>query len=258
LHPFHLLETGFETQNNLWLKGGFPDAFLTQSQDSWQLITQNFIKTYIERELPGLGLPASSETSQRLFQMLAHLTGQQLNYSMIAKSLGITSNTAKSYIEFIENAFLIRSLPPYYKNIKKRLTKSSKIFWRDTGILHYLLNVNSYDQLLGNPNLGASWEAFVIQQIIAIAPSDTSFSYYRTQDGSKIDLIIEKGGEAHIACEIKFTNSPSLTKGNTIAINDVAAKHNYIITPRADYYPFRENVWVCSLAWFLKNLPSLL
>lgn len=258
LHPLHLLETGLETQNQLWLKGGFPDAFLSNDLATWQIITQNFVKTYVERELPGLGLPASNDTSRRLFQMLAHLTGQQMNLSLIGKSLSLSTNTVKSYVEFIENAFLIRSIQPYFKNTKKRLTKSPKVFWRDTGVLHHLLQINTYDQLLGHPSLGASWEAFVIQQIIATAPKELDFSYYRTQDGAEVDLIITKGDEPIIACEIKFTNNPKLSKGNTVALQDVAAKHNFIITPQADYYPIKENIWVCSLAWFIQNLTKLI
>ena len=258
LHPFHLLETDIEVQNQLWLKGGFPDAFLSKTVRQWQIITHNFVKTYVERELPGLGLPASNDTSRRLFQMLVHLTGQQLNLSLISKSLGIAANTAKSYIEFIENAFLIRSLQPYYKNTKKRLTKSPKIYWRDTGVLHHLLQINTYEQLLGHPSLGASWEAFVIQQIIASLPSELEYFYYRTQDGAEVDFIITNGGAAMISCEIKFTNRPKLTKGNTTAIQDVDAKHNFVITPQADHYPIRENVWVCSLSWFLNNVSRLL
>ena len=258
LHPFHLLETGFEFQNQLWLKGGFPDAFLSNDLATWQIITQNFVKTYVERELPGLGLPASNDTSRRLFQMLAHLTGQQINLSLIGKSLSLSSNTVKSYVEFIENAFLIRNIQPFFKNTKKRLTKSPKVFWRDTGVLHHLLQINTYDQLLGHPSLGASWEAFVIQQIIATAPKELDFNYYRTQDGAEVDLVISKGGEALIACEIKFTNNPKLSKGNTIALQDVAAKHNFIITPQADYYPIKENTWVCSLGWFVQNISKII
>lgn len=258
LHPFHLLETGFESQNQLWLKGGFPDAFLSNDLATWQIITQNFVKTYVERELPGLGLPASNDTSRRLFQMLAYLTGQQINLSLIGKSLSLSSNTVKSYVEFIENAFLIRNIQPFFKNTKKRLTKSPKVFWRDTGVLHHLLQINTYDQLLGHPSLGGSWEAFVIQQIIATAPKELDFNYYRTQDGAEVDLVISKGGEAIIACEIKFTNNPKLSKGNTIALQDVAAKHNFIITPQADYYPIKENTWVCSLGWFVQNMSRIM
>ncbi|MCB0737875.1 MAG: ATP-binding protein [Bacteroidetes bacterium] len=257
LHPFNLTETGIETQNQLWLRGGFPDAFLSQNQNTWQIITQNFIKTYVERELPGLGLPASNDTSHRLFQMLAHVSGQQLNLSTIGRSLGISTNTAKTYVDFIENAFLIRSIRPYFKNTKKRLTKSPKVYWRDTGILHQLLQISNYDQLLGHPQLGVSWEAFVIQQIIANAPSELDFAYYRTQDGAEVDLLIIKGGEPIIGCEIKFTNSPKLSKGNTIALQDVNAINNFIITPQAHSYPIKENVQVCSLGWFLNYLRKL-
>lgn len=257
LHPFNLLEVGIEQQNQLWQKGGFPDAFLSATEKNWEIITSNFLKTYIERELPELGLPSSTNTTFRLLTMIANNNGQLLNYSAFSKSLGLTVNTIKSYIEILEHSFLIRLVAPYFANTKKRLTKSPKIYIRDTGLLHYLLGISNFNALLGNQNLGYSWESFVIQQIMAVAPNQFDFSFYRTQDAAEVDLVILKGGQPKFCVEVKFSSNPKLSKGNTSAFNTVNAERNMVIIPSNENYPINEQTEVMGLAQFCSLIADL-
>ena len=254
LNPFDLTELkGIRSVEHIWLKGGFPDAVLENRDDIASFWMQNFIKTYIDRDLPLLGLGAPVKTTERLWTMLAHVNGNMLNYSQLAGSLGLSSNTVKSYIQFFEKSFLIRTLPPFFINSKKRLVKSPKIYFRDSGILHHMLRIFSYNDLLGHPASGASWESFVIQQIINNMPFGFDPHFYRTQDGSELDLIISKGTQIVAGIEIKHSNAPRLTKGNTLAIETLQSKRNFIITPSSDDYPIRNSVRVCSLERFISH-----
>ncbi|MBN1133304.1 MAG: ATP-binding protein [Bacteroidales bacterium] len=259
LNPLDLVEIdNRQSIDRLWLKGGFPDALLQDVDEisiSWM---RNFIRTYIERDLPMLGLAAPVQTTERLWSMLAHLNGTTINYSQIAGSLGVSSNTVKSYIQFFEHSFLIRMMQPYFVNIRKRLVKSPKLYFRDTGILHHMLRIFSQNDLYGHPGSGHSWESFVIQQIINNLPETVDTWFFRTQDGSELDLIITKGVKILAGIEIKHSNVPGLTRGNTLAINTLQINKNFIITPSTDDYPLREQVRVCNLETFIfKHLPGL-
>ena len=260
LNPFDIVElNNIKTYEQLWLKGGFPGSILQDNENISIHWMRGFIKTYIERDLPILGLGAPLKTIEKLWLMLAHINGNLINYSQIASSLGISANSVKSYIHFFEQAFLIKTLQPFYVNTKKRLVKSPKLYFRDTGILHHLLRLFRYDDLFGHPSIGNSWEAFVIQQIINNLPLAVDTFFYRTQDGSELDLIITKGINIIVAIEIKHSNAPKLSKGNTLAIQTIQSKNNFIITPSSDDYPLKENVQVCSLNRFLDHyLPELL
>ena len=254
LTPFNLTEIADTTSNKtnkLWLQGGFPDAFLL---DDHELITDwhyNYIKTYIERDLPNLGLKVSGPILMKLLQMLSHVHGDMMNYSGLSKSIGLDINTIKRYINFFEEAFLIKQLQPFHANIKKRLVKAPKVYIRDSGILHYLQNISDTEDLFGNPLLGNSWEGFAIEQITQLLPQKYQTYYYRTQDGTECDLVIIKSQKPIISIEIKFTSAPKITRGMTISFNDLGSENNYIITPNSDDYLIRENVRVCSLLDFL-------
>lgn len=259
INPFDITElVNIKSPDQIWLKGGFPDAIL-QSKDrisiQWM---RSFIQTYIQRDLPLLGLGAPVKTIENLWMMLAHINGNQLNYTMIANSLAVSANSVKFYIEFFEKAFLIRILKPFFINTKKRLVKSPKLYFRDTGLLHHLLRIYSRDDLFGHPHKGNSWEAFVIQQIFNCLPLTLDIYYYRTQDSSELDLIITKGIKIITTCEIKLTNAPKLSKGNTVAIQTIASKNNFFITPSSDDYPLKENIQVCCIERFVYHyLPIL-
>jgi len=254
LKPFSLLELPDITSwKQLWLQGGLPLSLLARNQVSSMNWRSNFIRSYIERDLPLLGLQVSPVQLERLWKMMAHLHGQMLNVSMLAESLGISSHTAKGYIDFMENAFLIHRLYPFSANFKKRLVKSPKIFISDSGILHYFHQINSLDDLLAHPKAGHSWEGFVIQQISANISQEIDIYYYRTHNRAEIDLVLIKGMKPIAAIEIKLSNSPKLTRGNTIAFEDIDAQSNYIITPSSDDYMMNKNTRVCSLADFIGN-----
>lgn len=254
LTPFNLIEINtVNSQEHHWLTGGFPDAFLAKNPSIRRKWLKNFIQTYVERDLPMLGLDINRMVIKKLWTMLAHLHGQLLNMATLGKSLELTSTTIKRYISFLEEAFLIRQLQPYYVNIKKRLVKSPKIYIRDSGILHYLLGIANFNDLGGNPILGYSWEGYAIEQICQILPYEYEPFFYRTHQGAECDLVITKSGKPHLAIEIKYTSSPKVTKGLKQSILDVGTKNNYILTPNTDDYLVSENIRVCSLVSFLSN-----
>lgn len=259
VNPFSIKEMPAEfSQNTIWLRGGFPLSILASTSSKANEWMRFFVKSYIERDLPLLGLQVSPIQIERLWKMLAWLNGQVLTISDVANSLGLSVPTAKRYIDFMENAFLIRRIYPVWTNLKKRLVKAPRVFIRDSGILHHLLGIPDYDQLLAHPAAGHSWEGFVIQQIAAHLPNQIEMLYYRTHNGSEVDLVLNKGLSVVAAIEIKLSDAPTLSRGNTIAFTDLAATANYVITPSSDDYQIRENLRVCSLKSFILNyLPKI-
>ncbi len=204
LSPFSLeeIEGREHDYKQLWLKGGYPLSYLESNEQS-SLWRSSFIQTHLERDIPQLGIRVPSMKLHRFLTMMAHFNGQLLNVSTLAKSLGLSSPTINNYTEIFEGTFILRSLSPYHLNIKKRLVKSPKIYFRDTGILHTLLNIETYDELQSNPYVGHSWEAFVIEQIIAQMPTGLLPCFYRTAAGAEIDLILKAENSSPIAVEIK-------------------------------------------------------
>ncbi|MBL7893377.1 MAG: ATP-binding protein [Bacteroidia bacterium] len=254
LTPLNITEIKNRTNSDLlWLRGGFPDALLAPTASLWQKWVSNFVKTYIERDLPMLGMPASPILTQRLWAMLSHLHGQELNYSNLARSLEISVASVKTYVDFLEHAFLIRRLRPYSMNAKKRLVKTPKLYIRDSGLLHHQNAIYSYDDLYNNILIGNSWEGYVIEQVHQLLADDLKLFFYRTSDGSEIDLVFVKANTVVATAEIKHTSTPTLSRGNTISINDLKAKSNFIITKDSDDYFLKENVRVCSLKTFLEK-----
>jgi len=259
LTPFILNEIGEQyDMDHHWLAGGFPDAFLAPSESLRKKWFFNFILTYLERDLPVLGLNVAGNTLRKLWTMIAHIHGNVLNMNSLGRSLETSSTTIKKYLAFLENAFLIRQLYPYAINVKKRLVKSPKIYIRDSGILHHLLSIQGFDALESNPILGHSWEGYVIEQICANLDSGMECYFYRTHEGAECDLVLVKSGQAVAAIEIKYTSSPKINRGLTQAFKDMNAASNFIITPRTDDYLIHRSVRVCSLPEFLnKHLNQL-
>lgn len=237
--------------NMLWLRGGYPDSYLASTDRGSILWRENFLRTYVERDIPQLGFQIPALQLRRLLTMCAHNQGQLFNSSKLGESLGVTYQTVRRYIDLMEQTFIIRSLPPYEKNIKKRLVKSPKIYVRDSGLLHRLLQVDDFNLLMGNPVFGASWEGFVIENIIS-SMRDCKFSFYRSATGDELDLLIEKG-PALIAIECKASSAPQVTKGFWSAIETTKPDKTYIIAPVSASYPFRNDVEVCGLKDFLKK-----
>ncbi len=260
LSPFNLTEVYKPKQkiiDKLWLNGGFPDAFLMNNPKFTEQWHYNYIKTYIERDLPNLGLKIDKNILNKLLQMLSHIHGDIINYNNLSKSLGLSSNTVKKYVTFFESAFIVRLLQPFHTNMKKRIIKSPKIYIRDTGILHYLQNISDKEDLYGNPLIGNSWEGFVIEQIIEILPNKYQVYFYRTQDGSECDLVIAKSQKPVASIEIKYSSAPKLTRGILFAFDDLNSKNNFIVTPDSDDYLLKKNIRVCNIYDFLtKYLPN--
>jgi predicted AAA+ superfamily ATPase len=227
-----------------WLRGGFPNSLLAGNDVTSMEWRINFIQSYLERDLPLLGLKADPMLIRQLWTMSAHLNGNLLNMEKLAGSLGISGPTVRRYLDFMESAYLIRRLSPYFFNIKKRLVKSPKLFIRDTGILHALLNIGSRQQLMGHPALGGSWEAYILQEIAAMAPPRTELFFYRTQDGTEADLVIAPGGIPASLVEIKFTSTPKAERGFQIAIADLSTTRNFIVCPVETGYPISDNISV--------------
>lgn len=256
MHPLHFNEIRSQKidYQTHWMRGGFPNALLAPNARASELWQQSFIQTYLERDLPALGLPASPSLVRNLLRMLAHIHGGMLNYADLASSLNVSQPSVKTYMEFLENAFLIRRLEPYFINIGKRLVKSPKVYIRDSGLFHHLIGVQNFDQLLGHISLGNSWEGYVIQQIIANLALGVEPYFYRTKDRAELDLLLVKHGVVEVAMEIKFGSSPTISRGNTQAWEDVKAKQNLIVTPKTDDYWYRKEVRVCNISTLWKYL----
>ncbi len=257
LSPFLISEVVPEyNPDDLWYRGGFPDPFL--KKEIWIDWMNNFINTYFERDLPNLGFPADSHTGKKLWYMLAHFHGNLIKYTELAKSLELSVNTIKKYIFFLENAFLIRTLQPFHSNLKKRLVKTPKVYIRDSGILHFLLGIETPEHLMGNPKLGASLEGFVMEQLIPLIPPTRQIFFYRTHDGSELDLVIAKAGIPVSGIEIKFGSDIRLSKGNTQAIQTLKTSNNFILVKNDEDYFLKDNITVCGLSRFIeKYLPSI-
>lgn len=237
--------------NKLWLRGGYPDSYLASSDQGSVLWRENFLRTYVERDIPQLGFQIPALQLRRLLTMCAHNQGQLFNSSKLGESLGVSYQTIRRYIDLMEQTFIIRSLPPFEKNIKKRLVKSPKIYVRDSGLLHRLLQVDDFNSLMGNPVFGSSWEGFVIETIIS-SLKDCKFSFYRSATGDELDLIIEKGTQT-IAVECKASSAPQVTKSFWSAIETIKPDKTYIVSPVATAYPFKNDVEVCGLSDFLSK-----
>jgi uncharacterized protein len=245
--PFLLEEVVKDGYIKHWVEGGFPNAYLAKSNNQRQKWFEDFVRSYLERDLPLLGLTASPIQLRRLLTIVASMQGNILNQSTLANSLGIRQGLISSYLDFFEQSFLIRRLQPYFTNIGKRLTKTPKIYIRDSGLLHHLLAIAEYEMLMGHYIVGGSWEGYVIEQILPKLNYLEIPFFYRTADGSEIDLVIEVGASIKLAIEIKLSNTPQLTKGTTLALQDLNNPPLLVITPSAEDFILKNNVWVCNI-----------
>lgn len=254
LTPFFLgEEVETEEMEKLWIRGGFPLSFLAKTERESQLWRQNFIKTYLERDLAQIGLSTDPRLVERFWKMLANAQGGIWNGESFARALGITRPTVNRFLEYLEGSFMVRVLPPFYQNIKKRLIKSPKVFIRDTGLLHSLTGVDSMDSLKNQVSIGASWEGFVIEQIAATFGKEYEYYFYRTHQGAECDLLLVKNGAVKKAIEIKNTLSPKLTKGLQISMEDTVAEEGFVICRIEEGYPLSEKVRAAGLREFLER-----
>jgi hypothetical protein len=236
-----------------WVRGGFPGSWLAGSLQESADWRRAFIRSYLERDLPLLGLKADPLLLNRLWTMLAHLNGQLLNKEKLSGSLGIHAATLRKYLDFFESAYLIRRLQPYYGNAGKRLVKSPKVYIRDTGILLQLLGVSDFTSLMSHPGLGSAWEALVIQQLAFHLPPGWELCFYRTHDGAEADLVVMRGGTPQMLLEMKFSSAPSVSRGFYQIRDTLKTETNLVVAPVGMPFPAKDGVEVVGL----KQLPEL-
>ena len=245
MHPLDVTEIVAEegALNRLWIQGGFPDSFLARNEEESLKLRKNFIRTYLERDVPQFGPRIPAETLERLWTMLAHGQGTMLNASRLASGLSLTAPTVTKYIDLLVDLLLVRRLRPFHTNIGKRLVKSPKVYVRDSGLLHALLGIGNYNALAGHPVVGASWEGFAIENLLSVVPYRTLASFYRTSAGAEIDLVLEFPGLTEKwAIEIKSGLSAKPTKGFYNAVEDIQPDKTFVVYAGEERYPVSDGL----------------
>lgn len=257
LFPIDVLEyadNSIDKMNTLWLRGGFPESLLAASEQDSLAWRNDFVKTYLERDIPQLGPRIPAETLERFWTMLAHNEGTVLNAAHLGRNLDVSGVTIGRYLDLMTDLLLVRRLKPWTFNVGKRLVRSPKIYVRDSGITHALLNIGSYNELLGHPVVGGSWEGFVIENILSVAPARVQPFYYGTPGGAEIDLILEFSSTEKWAIEIKRSSSPSVSKGFHIACEDIQPQRRYVIYSGQDRFSMGSGIIAISLFELMQEL----
>ena len=248
LAPFTILETNSLPEGNLWVRGGFPDSLLAEHPSESLLWRQNFIRNYLEQDIPQFGPRIAAETLRRFWVMLAYNQGGLLNSTQFARNLGVDVKTVTSYIDLLVDLLLVRRLPPWHSNIGKRLVKTQKVYVRDSGLLHALLTIPDKESLLSHPVIGQSWECFVIENILVCAPNEVQGYFYRTGGGAEIDLLLSWPDGNLWAIEIKRSMSPKLERGFHTACTDLNPSRKFVVYPGKERYRLAEDIEAISLA----------
>ncbi len=254
MYPINLLE--FNELNTLWLRGGFPESLLATSNNNSVDWRRDFIKTYLERDIPQLGPRIPAQTLERFWTMLAHHQGSVMNAANLARNLDLSGVTISRYLDLMTDLLLVRKLKPWTFNIGKRLVRSPKIYVRDSGICHALLDISNYNQLLGHPVVGGSWEGFVIENLLSIAPANVQAYYYGTPGGAEIDLLLVFSGVEKWAIEIKRSSAPSIKKGFYIACDDVQPDKRFVVYAGTDEFSLGTNTTAISLIGLMQLLKN--
>lgn len=255
--PLLLEEVGHDRLNDLWLRGGFPDSFQAESDRASMAWREDFMRTYLERDIPALGPRIPATTLRRFWTMLAHAQGGLLNAAMLAKSLGVSGQTVGRYLDLLVDLMLVRRLPPWHENAGKRLVKSPKVYVRDSGLVHALLGLGTLESLLGHPVVGGSWEGLCIETLIAAAPAGTEAFFYRTSAGAELDLVLRIPGHGIWAIEVKRTTSPKVSRGFHLAVDDVQADHRILVYAGDREVPLRDGLRAIPLAAAVARLRGL-
>jgi uncharacterized protein len=242
LAPFSLGETDTGHFSRLWLRGGYPCSYLAVSDEESFVWRDAYIKTYLEMDIPQLGIHIPSVQLRRFWTMLAHSHGQIWNGSKIAGSLGVSAPTVRHYLDILTDTFVVTQVQPYHANVKKRLIKSPKIYIRDSGLVHALLHIETIDDLQAHPSLGSSWEGFVAEQITGLMAGKSEVYFYRTNAGAEIDLLFFDKTNSPVAVEVKYSLSPRVTKGFWNALDDLGCKAGFVVYPGEEAYPLGRNV----------------
>lgn len=257
LHPFIIQETGGDWKK-IWVRGGMPGAYLEENERARRMWFTDFIQTYFQKDLPQMGLPANPAMAYRLFQMLSATQANLLNIQLLAKSLQISHTTLSRYLFFFENAFLIYRLQPYSSNINKRLVKTAKCYVTDSGIVHNLLQLHSFEQIMGHPVSGFTFEGTVLQHLRCLLPDECQVYFYRTHEGAELDFVVERGGKIVLALDSKLSNTPTISRGTTIALQDFNNPPMLIVTPEAEGFFIRDGIEVTSIKGLEKKLKEKL
>ena len=256
LAPFDIREAGERQRRRLWIRGGFPRSFLAASDAAGALWRENFIRTYLERDVPAFGPRVPAQTLRRFWTMLAHAQGGLWNAATLARSLAVDGKTVARYVDLLDDLLLVRRLQPLHANVRKRLVKAPKVYVRDSGIVHALLRLDDAAAVLGHPIAGASWEGFVIETLLRAAPQRTQASFYRTATGVEIDLVLELPGGRVWAVEIKRALAPVADKGLRTAIADLKPDKAFLVHAGDDRYPKGQNIEAIGLAELTAELEA--
>lgn len=255
LSGFNLREVGWDQRTCLWVRGGFPRSFLADDNDSSIAWREGFIRTFLERDIPQLGISIPAETLRRFWTMIAHYHGQIWNAAQFARSLGTSEITARRYLDILSGAYMVRILPPWFENIRKRQVKAPKIYIRDTGILHALLQLHSMEDLMSHPKFGASWEGFALEQIIGMSETRNAY-FWATHAGAELDLLVMMRGKRY-GFEFTYADAPGTSRSMHSAIHDLSLEHLWVIYSGRDEYALADKISVApinALETILKNL----
>jgi len=247
LGGFRLSDINEKNLKQLWLRGGLPKSFLAENDKQSIIWRNNYIQTFLERDIPQLGITIPSATLHRFWTMLCHYNSQIMNYSEMARSFGISDITVRNYLDILEGTFMVRTLQPWFSNTKKRLVKRPKMYVRDSGIFHSLMNIEKIEHLLTNPKLGASWESFALECVCrAIGKDDREFYFWNVHAGSELDLLWTHGGKNY-GIEFKYADAPVMTKSIRIALDDLELERLWVVYPGKQKYTLDEKVEVLPL-----------
>jgi uncharacterized protein len=256
LNPLDVTEVGAERLDDLWVRGGFPKSFLARSAAASMRWRKNFIRTYLERDIPELGPRIPAKTLERLWTMLAHLQGGLLNAAQLARNLEVTGATIGRYIDLLVDLLLVRRLPPRTVNVGKRLVRSPKVYVRDSGLVHALLSVADKEALLGHPVVGASWEGMVIENLLSILGDQALATFYRTNNGAEVDLVLDWPDGSVWAIEVKRTSAPKIERGLRSALDDLKPQRSFVVYAGKERFRLTEDVEAISLAELCTELAA--
>lgn len=255
LGGFDMREVGVDRAGRLWLRGGLPRSFLARSDGASLAWRRDYVRDFLQRDLSELGVTIPSATLGRFWNMVAHFHGGVWNAAEFARSLGTSENSARHYLDILVGAWAVRQLQPWFENLGKRQVKSPKVYVRDTGLLHALLGIETHDQVMGHPKAGASWEGFVIEQVITLLGSRDAY-FWGTHQGAELDLLIMHGGK-RVGFEVKMSDAPTMTKSMTIAIEDLGLERLLVIYPGTQSWPMGDHAEVVSILDLPRRLARL-
>lgn len=246
LSGFDLQEVGWGQRDRLWVRGGFPRSFLASDEPASLAWREDFVRTFLERDIPQLGITIPAETLRRFWTMIAHYHGQTWNAAQFARSLGTSEITARRYLDILAGAFVVRILPSWFVNMRKRQIKAPKIYIRDSGILHALLQLQTLGDVQSHPKLGASWEGFALEQVIAVLDTRDAYSW-ATHAGAELDLFVRLGGKSY-GFEFKYADAPGTSRSMHVAIEDLSLEHLWVIYPGHQEYPLHDKISVIPIS----------